>query len=84
MQLAKRDKASIASQDLRLRYGRRIADFIWLPEHEFTRFERTLLRISPRNAAAFDRGMTHAILKAKLFLFIGGSVTILSPDRGHA
>src|SRR5947209_20629094 len=80
MQLAKSHIASIASQNLRLRYPRRIANLIGISEHEFARFQRALVRIRPGNAAAFDGGMADAILEAEWFLLIRGNVTILPPE----
>src|SRR4051795_1280084 len=84
MQFAKGYKTPISPQNVRLRNCRLVADLVGISEHEFSSFEREFLRITARNAASLNCGMTDAIPKAEWLLLIGGGMTILPPYGGDS
>src|SRR3954471_14842025 len=79
MKLPKSHVATIAAQDLRLGDSVRVTHFVRVAEHKFAGFQRLLMRVAARNAAAFDRGMTDAITETKRLSLPWPNVTILPP-----
>ena len=84
VQFAKDHITSIASQNLRLRYRRRLAHLIGIAKNKLARLERLFVGIGARNAAALNRRMADAVLESECLSFIRQSMTILAPDRCDA
>ena len=80
MKFAKDYIGAISSQQLRFR-ALDSTELVWITQHKLAGFEWLFAWICSRNAAAFNGGMTNAILKPERFLFVRQGVTILSPDR---
>ena len=69
VQLAEDDVASVAPQDVGLRYLRRFAHFVRVTQYEFARLKRSLMRIGAWDSRSFDCGMTDAVLEPERLFF---------------
>ena len=81
MQLAEHDVGAVSAEHLRGRHRRQLACLIRVAEDDLARFERPLLRVRRRPAAAFDRGLADPVLEAERGTTGRQLVAVLLPDH---
>src|SRR5262249_19098732 len=80
VQLAHDHVRAVAPQHRGLRHRPQVAGLILVAQDELAGFERRLVRVGARDAAALDGGLADAILETKRLALVGQRVDILAPE----